>query len=114
MSKPHCNDKNCSVSETFGSWPAEDCSLEVYRAFLSFGAATALVIDACWRESEIIGKSTVYMPPARLHIQYGMDVVEANQAVQKAVEAKFLRHRCDAGYYTVNHKLITEITKTGV
>lgn len=107
MFKPHC-DNNCSVRADFGSWPAEDCSLEVYRAFLPFGAATALVIDACWRESEIIGRSTVYMPPARLHIQYGMDVVEANQAIQKARDAKFLRARSEAGYYTVNHKLISE------
>jgi hypothetical protein len=111
MFEAHCDDKNCSVSKDFGSWSAEDCSLDVYRAFLPFGAATALVIDACWRESEITGRSTVYMPPARLHIQYGMDVVEANKAIQNALENKFLRHRTDAGYYLVNHKLIAETTR---
>lgn len=110
MFKSHCDDKNCSVSEDFGSWPAEDCTLEVYRSFLPFGAATALVIDACWRESEITGRSTVYMPPARLHIQYGMDLVEANHAIQSALAGKFLRHRMDAGYYLVNHKLIAQTT----
>jgi hypothetical protein len=83
----------------------------VYRSFLPFGAATALVIDACWRESEITGKSTVYMPPARLHIQYGMDLIEANRAIQKALESKFLRRQTDAGYYIVNHKLIAETTR---
>lgn len=113
MFKAHC-DNNCSVSESFGSWPAEDCSLEVYRAFLPFGAATALVIDACWRESEITGRSTVYMPPARLHIQYGMDLVEANRAIQTARDTKFLRIRSDAGYYTVNHKLIAKVTRTSI
>lgn len=113
MFKSHC-DRNCSVRADFGSWAAEDCSLEVYRAFLPLGAATALVIDACWRESEIIGKSTVYMPPARLHIQYGMDIIEANRAIRNAVAAKFLRPRSEVGYYTVNHRLIAETTKPSI